>query len=239
MTILTPILSALVAFSVPDPSAWRVRLDLVGASAMEIPGADDFHRPQGGWLDVTQARASASEGLFRLTAHTPEFHRLSGLFGAAIGQSSQSWVCLTRPWFGDYEDIEEEARMTVTAPMAEVVAGLEYHPWSRHFFALEGILPLPMGEGDLEYTYAEETIHSGKAPASFRQAVRPRLMATWDYRFLDRIDMGLGMSLAHGAYFAEVPEADVDSVGHLRLEHGDDGAWIELHIGWTFGRAMP
>lgn len=238
-SFLLALFGGLASFSVPDPASWRVRLDLVGSSAVEIPGADDFHRPETGWFEVAESRASASQGMLRLTARTPELHRLSGLLGGAIGEASQSWSCLSRPWFGEYEDIEEEARMTVRFPVAELVAGVEYHPWRRHLFALEAILPLPLGSGDLEYTYAGETIHSGKAPSSFRQAVHPRLMATWDYRLLDRIDMGLGMSLLHGSYFAEVPEASIDSLGPVRLDHGDDGPWIELHLGWTFGRSAP
>jgi len=65
------------------------------------------------------------------------------------------------------------------------------------------------------------------------------LMATYDYRLFDRIDLGLGVSVLHPDYFGKIPEADIDSVGHIRLASGSTGPWLEFHAGWTFGRSQP
>lgn len=236
-------LQALASFSVPDASAWHWRLELSGSGPIEIPGAKDFHEPEGDLFEMSDPQARASGGAFRASLHTPEWHRWTAHGAVSLGERTRKWDGLAVNTLylalgaSSQEATELEARMTVTAPFVELAAGAEYHPWRRHFFGAEMALPIQLADGDLEYEEEGETIHSGKAPGSFREATIPRLMLTYDYRLFDRIDLGFGFSALHGDYFAETPEADIDSLGRIRLEHGSTGPWIEVHAGWTFGRA--
>lgn len=246
LPLLAPLLLTFSAFTVPDTSAWLVRLDLSSSGALEIPGKDDFHEPEGRPFDMNEPRASAFGGALRVALHTPEWRRWTAHAAVAVGERTRSWdgvvvnsLYLVVPLPDKSGATDLEARMTATAPVAEFALGTDWHPWRRHFFGLEVVLPVQLADGDLKYEVDDEEIHSGRAPSSFREAAIPRLMATYDYRLFDRIDLGFGVSLLHGDYFAETPEADIDSLGRIRLENGSNGAWIELHAGWTFGRAKP
>lgn len=243
--ILLPLLASLASFSVPDTSAWHWRLDLTASGPTEIPGKEDFQEPDLGLFEISEPRSSATLGAFRIALQTPERGRWSAHASVAAGERTQKWQGLVVNSLYLALDVPSsdatkvKAMMTVNAPVMELGAGGEYHPWKRHFFGAEVVLPIQLGDGDLEYEVDGEVIHSGKAPSSFREAMTPRLMATYEYRLFDRINLGLGMSLWHGDFFAETPEADIDSLGRIRLEHGSTGAWIELHAGWTFGRGAP
>lgn len=235
----------LPSFSVPDTSSWRLRLEASSSGSLGIPGKEDFHEPEGKLFDVSEPRSSASSGAIRIALHTPEWRNWNAHAAASLGSRSKTWdgVVVNALYLftgiASSDATKLEARMTATAPILELATGVEYRLSRRHFFGTEIVLPIQLADGDLTYEVEGETIHSGKAPSSFREAVMPRLMATYDYRLFDRIDLGLGFSLLHGDYFDRTPEADIDNLGHIRLEHGSSGPWLEIHAGWTFGRAKP
>lgn len=241
-SIVIALLHAFSSFSVPDTSAWHWRLELSSRGPLEIPGEKDFPRPDAKVMEIEDPRSSANGGGIGFSAHTPEWRRWSGYARAWLGERKQTWDgvvvdgwSLLLPVGGD--GAKKTAGMEATLDLVELSLGAEFHPWSRHFFGLEAVMPVWQSCGDLVYEFEDETIHSGETPSSFREAMVPRLMATYDYRLFNRVDLGLGVSLLHGDYFDETPEVDIESLGHIRLENGSTGPWIELHVGWTFGRS--
>ena len=242
-TVFT-VLSVLCSFSVPDTSAWHWRLVVSASGPLEIPGEEDFPRPDAKFMEIETPRSSAGGGGFQFSAHTPEWKRWTGHAGVWMGERTQTWQgvvvdgwSILMPVGGD--GAKRTALMEATLDVVEVSVGAEYHPWKRHFFGLEVAMPVWQSLGELTYEIEDEKIHSGKMPASFREAMMPRLMATYDYRLFDRVDLGFGVSILHGDYYAKTPEADIESLGTIRLENGSTGSWFEIHIGWTFGRAAP
>ncbi|HNY32538.1 MAG TPA: hypothetical protein PKO15_16750 [Fibrobacteria bacterium] len=244
--MLLPFLaSALASFSVPDPSAWHYRLDC-SFPGVFIPGADDFYPGEAKFFEFDNSRAQAGGPLVKITAHTPEIKGFNFHAGVGVGEREQAWDAIMAnlliasiPGSTPEQKFDVPARMEVSYPVVELYLGTEYHLAKRHFLGLQGVAHFPLGDAELTYELEEKTITTMTAPSSFDESLAPRLMATYTYRWFDRIDVGAGVGLWQGEFFKTTPEVDIPSIGHMRLADGETGTWWEFHVGWTFGRPRP
>lgn len=244
--MLLPFLTALVAsFSVPDSSAWQGRV-VASVPQVGLPGARDFHPGEAKIFELDNSQARCVSPLVKATVHTPEWKRWNLHLGAGLGKRTQSWdavmanlLVASVPGATAEQKFDVQARMDVESWVAELYAGTEFHLAKRHFLGIEGVAHFPLGDADLTYELEDKAILESKAPASFDESLATRLMATYTYRWFDRIDVGAGVGLWQADFFKTTPEVDVPTLGHMWLADGESGVWWELHIGWTFGRARP
>lgn len=219
-------------FHEADSSSWRYQLGLQSTVRGGIPGGDDFHAPADDQpVSGLDGGAGAAGTVLRVVAYAPRRGAISWFGGIGYGRDQATWEMDVTPVGGR----AYSARMELSHSILELSAGAELRLARRHFLVAELAMPIPLGEGELMSEVDGVQVLSGDAPESFGLSMIPRAMVHYDYRLLDRIDVGLGVSLFHPDYFAGTPVLEDDAGRETRLTSGAESGILSFHLGWTFG----
>lgn len=219
-------------FHEADSTAWRCRVTFETDMRSSIPGADDFHAVDP--TDTAIAGAETEAGVLgrsvRVDLYMPRRGPVSWFGGLALGFEEATWK----------NDVDYRAgggyvaEMTLENMVLQLIGGAELRLARRHFLALEAVLPIAIGDGDLDRK-VDGTKASDAAPSSFGLSMLPRLAVTYDYRLFDRIDLGLGYSFVTPGYFSGTPTLRDGAGEEVDLDSGDESGVISTRLGWTFG----
>jgi hypothetical protein len=151
-----------------------------------------------------------------------------------LGQRSAKWDNTITTRTADVTTVIKP-ELELNTMVLELAAGAEWRPLSRHALSLEAIVPFQIGDGTLVHKIGGTVHYDASAPKSFRQSHSPRVMIGYDYRLLDRIDIGIGTSVIGADYFSETPTFTTDN-GQTRTlsDPALSNHWLEYHLGWTF-----
>lgn len=231
---LLALVSLIVAgpFHEADSSAWRYQVGLQSYVHGGIPGGDDFHvPPEDQPVRSLDGGAGAACTVLRLVAYAPRRGSISWFGSIGYGLDQATWDMDVTPVGGR----AYSATMELSHSILDLSGGAELRMARRHFVVAELGMPIPLGRGKLDSEVDGVKVFSGDAPESFGLSMLPRLMVHYDYRLLDRIDVGLGVSLFHPGYFADTPTLKDDTGRETRLTSGAESGIWSLHLGWTFG----